>query len=99
MRKEKKGKEKVDGYFSISFLVFRSLMSFAIAIWSSNSINTLLNQIFKNESEFMWHWKLMTEFLCECYSKMRTEHFHKRFISELSRNYKSGLYYTIDLSS
>ena len=53
MRKEKKVKEKVDGYFSISFLVYRSLMPFVIAIWSSNNINTLLNQIFKNESEFM----------------------------------------------
>ena len=32
----------------------------------------------------------MTESLCECFSKVRTEHFHKHFISQVSRNYKSG---------
>ena len=33
----------------------------------------------------------MIEFLCECYSKVRTEHFHKHLIGEVRRNYKIGV--------
>ena len=28
----------------------------------------------------------MTEFLCEYYSKVNAEHFHKQFVSEVSNN-------------
>ena len=38
----------------------------------------------------------MTDFPCECYSKVRTELFHKHFVKEVSRNYKSGVPYIID---
>ena len=33
----------------------------------------------------------MIEFLCECYSKVRAEHFHKHLIGEVRRNYKIGV--------
>lgn len=41
----------------------------------------------------------MAEFLCEFYSKFSAKYFHKHFISEVSRNYESGIYHTIGLSS